>query len=129
MITTLLIIIIISSLFCFGWEYTTVYTPIGIEQGITDINPFGTGAKQKEINWWFRFYIGNFIYKYAPILKPLLKPLFMCIICMSSVYGSLIYWTLMLLSGPITWIIIALWPISVICTAGLNRIIKMITQK
>lgn len=127
---TLLTIIIISSLFCYGFEYTTVYTPTGIEsREDNNINPFGTGAKQKEINWWFRFYIGNFIYKHAPFLKPLLKPLFMCIVCMSSIYGSLIYWTLMGISGPITWTTLALWPISVTCVAGLNRIIKMITQK
>lgn len=130
MITTLLTIILISSLFIFGWSYCTTYTPTGLETNVhKPFNPFGTGAKDKEVAWWFRFYIGNFIYKHVPFLKPMLKPLFMCEVCMSSVYGSIIYWLFLYILGPLSVVNIVLWPFTIVAIAGLNRLIKMIMQK
>lgn len=126
-ITTILIIILLSSLFCFGWEYCISYTPEGIETdgkgGI--INPYGLSAKNKEVAWWFKFYLGKYLSNYPMILKPLIQ----CVICMSSVYGTIIYWTFLLIFVSITWKCAILYPFVLVMVAGLNRIIKMITQR
>ena len=128
-LSLVLIIIILSSLFIYGWSYCTIYTATGLDDNIgKDFNPFGTGGTNKEIAWWFRFYIGNFIYKYTPKLKPLLKPLFMCEICMSSIYGSIIYWLMMVIFSNIAVVTFILYPIVIISIAGLNRVIKAIMQ-
>jgi|ERR1035437_6734175 hypothetical protein len=130
MLTILILKIIIASLFIYGFEYTTIYSPTGVgydEKGnIT--NPYGTGAISKEIFWWYRFYLGRMITKFS-WLSILSKPLFTCVICMSSIYGTIIYWTLSYLLSPIVLTTIILWPISLFCVAGLNRIIKMIMSK
>jgi hypothetical protein len=122
----MLTLIILGSLLALGWAYATTYTPTGLETNVhKPFNPFGTGAKDKEIFWFYRFYLGNFIYKYIPSLKILLKPLFTCEICMSAWTFTLVYWV----STSFTWTALLMWPIGGLCAVGLTRIIKMIMQK
>jgi hypothetical protein len=126
--TQLIELMLLASMFIFGFNYITTYTPQDIqpdENNDPPINPFGNSATQKQVLWFIRFYIGNFIYKKAPLLKPLLKPLFMCNVCMSSIYGSLFY---LVYAGVVGFTIktILIWPIFCICLAGLVRTIDRI---
>lgn len=119
---TILLLIIFSSLFTLGWQYSTMYEP----ENPTPKNPFGKKIPtDKEIAWWFRFYIGNLFYRHLPYWKGLCKPLFMCIVCMGGFYSfwiSVIYYLLtqshISLENILSIILIT------ICTAGLNRIIR-----
>jgi hypothetical protein len=125
----MLSIIIIASLVIFGLDYTFVYSPIHKDYTLDSkgelVNPYGDEAVHKQINWWFRFYVGRFISLHAKFLKPFLKPLFGCVVCMSSVWGSLVYW----LMQPLTLDSLITWIPAVCAIAGLNRIIQMITQR
>lgn len=60
-------------------------------------------------------------YLRASIDKWYLKPLFNCPVCMSSVQGTIIYFTFNVL--PITIELFLYWPFYCICLAGLNHII------
>lgn len=126
---SLWLVILLSSFFCFGWHSATAYEPMDVVLDVNgDVtNPYGTAAKNREIAWWFRFYIGNFICKHVKFLKPLLKPLFMCVVCMPSIYATLIYIFFTQFSMSFTYFISCLFVI--ICTSGLNRIIKVAIQK
>jgi hypothetical protein len=128
---TLIATILISTLFIYGWSYCITYTPTGLIEmdKNEEMNPFGTSAENREIAWWFKFYLGNFIWNYLPILKPMLKPLFMCEVCMSSVYGSLIYWILMIYTAKITVLTFIIWPFIIVSIAGLNRLVKIFIQR
>jgi hypothetical protein len=121
MITNLLLIIL-SSLFTLGWQYSTMYEPENADHK----NPFGTQIPtDKEIAWWFRYYIGNLFYRYLPYWKGICKPLFMCIVCMGGFYSfwiSVIYHIIN--QTPLTWHLVLSVILVTICTAGLNRIIR-----
>lgn len=95
-------LIIVSSLFCFGWNYATLYD----EQG-------------KEIAWRFRW----FVLEYLPEITH--KPLVGCIVCMASVYSTLVYWANFYFSGQHICVkTFLIWIVVVVSTAGLNRILK-----
>jgi hypothetical protein len=107
-----------TSLFIFGWHYATLYDPVES----TEQNPFGKKAKNKEIFWFFRFYIGNLLVKLFPKNgATIAKPIIRCVVCMASVYGTLFYFIF-------TDRNLFVWPIFVIALAGLNHIIKAIAQ-
>jgi hypothetical protein len=104
----------VASLFIFGFYYSTLYDPVEP----TEENPFGKKAENKEIFWFFRFYLGNLLVKLFPKHGATIsKPIIRCVICMSSIYGTVFYF---LFTDKNLFI----WPIFVISLAGLNHIIK-----
>lgn len=108
----------VASLFIFGWYYSTLYDPFES----TEENPFGKKAENKEIFWFFRFYVGNLLVKLFPKYgATITKPIIRCVVCMSSVYGTIFYFIF-------TDRNLIIWPIFVIALAGLNHIIKSISQ-
>lgn len=117
--TDYFLLIILCSLFCFGWHYSTLYTPKFVLKGLVEVEVI---PEKREIAWWFRYYTKDF-----PVC--IRKPLIGCVICMASVYGSLFYWGYVLNSGKIinseTFV---LWVVTVVATAGLNRILSQIAQ-
>lgn len=121
MVTNILIIVL-SSLFTLGWQYSSMYEP----ENPTPENPFGDKKPtDREIAWWFRYYLGRFIYLYIPNIRSICKPLFMCIVCMGGFYS---FWAFVLYHyikhTPIS-IELALNAILVtVATSGLNRIIR-----
>lgn len=127
----MILLMLMACLFIFGWHYSTAYTPQGVEldeQG-NCTNPYGTTAHDREIAWWFRFYIGNFVMRRARWAEPLLKPLFQCVVCMSSLYGSAFYWAhALVVDSSINSATVCMWPVFVVCLAGMNRVVKMATQ-
>jgi hypothetical protein len=107
-----------ASFFIFGWYYSTLYDPIGS----SEYNPFGKKAENKEVFWFFRFYVGNLLVKLFPKKGAIIaKPVIRCVVCMSSIYGTFIYF--LFTDGSLL-----IWPIFIIALAGLNYIIKAITQ-
>lgn len=107
-----------ASLFIFGLYYSTLYDPIES----TDSNPFGKNAENKEIFWFFRFYIGNLLVRIFPKKGAVFaKPIIRCVVCMASIYGTLFYFLF-------TNRDLFLWPVFLGALAGLNLIIKSISQ-
>lgn len=125
-------LLIISALFIYGWQYVTSYDASDIENDETadpPINPYGRSANNRQVLWFIRFYIGNFIWQF-PNLRIILKPLFNCTYCMSSIYGTLFYWGYHLVNGlnPEALLVTTLiWPVFCICLCGLIRLIERIT--
>ena len=108
--------LLVASLFIFGWHYITLYDPIEASEN----NPFGKKAKNKEILWFIRFYLGNLLIKLFPKSGAVIaKPIIRCVVCMSSGYGTIFYFLF-------TNRNLLLWPVFVIALAGLNHIIKSI---
>jgi len=108
--------LIYSALFIYGFRYITSYTP----KNQTKDNPFGDKPDKdtdKEIFWWFRYYIGKSLYKSR--FEIILKPLFMCAYCMSSIYGTLFYFS--------QYNNLLLWPVFCICLCGLISVIEKIS--
>lgn len=100
-----IVIIVLSSFFIYGWQYCTY-----------------DDGESREIAWWFRW----FVVKYIPEFFH--KPLMNCVVCMASIYGSLIFWLSVFWVGEhVTVYTIARCGFTVMCVAGLNRIIKNIS--
>jgi hypothetical protein len=91
---TILIDILIISLFCNGWYLLTnglILDPL--RKKYLDYAG-GIELSDGSINWD----------GYIPFLKFLYKPLFGCVTCMASIWGTLIYWIIdnSLIHYPIT---------------------------
>jgi hypothetical protein len=63
---------------------------------------------------------------YNRVLKFLYNPLFGCIICMSSIWGSLIYW---ILFYKLAWMSLVLWPVVIVSAACVNLFIYNLWNK
>ncbi len=118
---SLIQLIIITSLFCFGFNYVVTYIPMFEYQAgrnSTEIIP-----KEREVLWFIRFY-GN---RYLPVW--IQKPLYSCPMCMASIWGSIFYWGSVLNTDQIiNSLTLIKWVAVVVAVSGLNRIIKGIAQ-
>ena len=127
-------IIIISSLICFGLNYCYHYEARWAEGYLPEDNYFGNVEpmrENREILWFVRFYIGNYInYLFPKSYITITKPLFNCVVCMASVYGSATYWInwYFYTNQDFTYLTVLKWLAVVVATAGLNRIIRNLTQ-
>lgn len=114
----LILLIVICSLVCFGVNYATLYNPrydLMTNQRI-EVVPTDT-----EVLWFIRYY-GN---KWLP--KGVTKPLYGCVVCMSSVYSSLVYWGFIFCSHQeINSLTILKWVVVVPAVAALNRFLNKI---
>lgn len=122
---SLILLIIICSFWCFGFQYCTLYTPnMGFKNNdiMKQVELYPTDPK-KELLWFIRYY-GNLC---LPVW--LTKPLYGCLMCMSSVHGSIFYWGYILTHpGRINLLTFILWVVTVMAVAGLNRLLKQIAQ-
>lgn len=116
-------LLILNALFIIGLEFVTQYE---LKTPPKDGNVFGSldDIGEREILWFYRWGIGSFVYTKAKSLKWVLKPLFMCTVCMSSVYGSLAYW----LASAFTVHNLLVWPLYVVALAGLVRVTNSFTR-
>jgi hypothetical protein len=108
----ILLTALIASLAILGFHYTTLYSPVDVDEQ----HPYGKSAADKEIFWWYRWYLGNLLHN-TPV-QMLIKPLFGCVICMSSIYGTLIYFAMTPHMDVKSWIL------TVLVTAGISRVLK-----
>lgn len=107
--------ILIISLFCNGWYLVT-------RQGMAlcFIHKFylrlsnGVIKDDGEVVWMLC---------HKPILKTIYKPLFGCVTCMSSIWGSLAYFVLN--NFTISWI----YPVVIIACACMNVLIYRLMEK
>ena len=67
---------------------------------------------------------GNIIWNKNSILVFIYKPLFGCITCMASIWGTIVYFTL----GAIVHQPIILYPITIVCCACMNLLINRIYE-
>ena len=111
----LLLLIVITSLCIFGWHYATLYTP-----RFDDKNEYQVKPTDREICWWFRFYVVKW---FTPQYQ---KPLVGCLVCMASVYSTISY-SVYCFHYDIHFNIIA-WAVIAVAVAGLNRIIRALSQ-
>jgi len=79
--------------------------------------------EEREILWFVKFYIGTWLFNIGA--KDILKPLFTCPMCMPSIYGSIIYWSM---ENEISIKTICKWVVVVVGTTGLNKIITSICR-
>ena len=108
----LLYIIIIAALFIQGLHYSMLFDLEIQDDGTTKIN-------NKEVLWFVRFY-GLWFLTWAKL--KLEKPFFECPVCMSSIWGTLIY---SLLTNEFNIIQCA---IVIAATGGLGRLLNKLIQ-
>lgn len=117
--TELIQLIFICSLWCLGFNYATLYTPlmgqVNDGEGIKELYPVDD---KKEILWFIRYYTRN-------LPKCITKPLYGCLMCMGSLHGSLFYWAYILNTpGRINGLTIVLWVVVITAVSGMNRLLK-----
>lgn len=117
-------LIFINSLFIIGFNYSTLYLinrdqkPSGTGLTFKEIIPF-----DREILWFIRYY-GN---QWLP--KSLTKPIYGCLMCMSSFWGTIFYWAYTLNSNQIiNSLTLIKWVVVVVVVCGMNRVLKGIAQ-
>lgn len=117
----LILLIIICSLFCVGFNYSTSYVPV--YEHVAGQLPKEQIPDKTELLWFIKYY-GN---KFLPVY--IQKPLYGCLMCMSSIWGSIFYWGYVLNSpGRINGLTIIIWVVVVMAVCGLNRIVKQASQ-
>ncbi len=121
MIIKFLFVIILISLFCNGiyllFNFGNVFD--FIRRWYIDIAG-GIQNNSGAINWTMN--IGG-----TPVHKNkifLYKPLFGCITCMSSIWGSIAYWTIM----PFTLYSLTMYPMIIVCSACVNLLINRLYE-
>jgi hypothetical protein len=109
---TILTDILIISLFCNGW-YLITHDGMALDPLRKKYLDFAGGLELANgfIEWE----------NYYPILKFLYKPLFGCVICYASIWGSLVYWSI-----DNSWIH---YPIVIISSSCVNLLIKNIYDR
>lgn len=118
----LILLIIICSLWCFGFNYAVLYTPNFDMMSNNKKEIYPTDNK-KEVLWFIRYY-GN---KWLPLWVT--KPIYGCLSCMGSVHGIIFYWSYVLLSpGRITPLNFILCVVVITAVTGLNRILRQLAQ-
>jgi hypothetical protein len=116
-------IIILSSLFCFGWEYIT-FCPQKHNQKL-GFDGYEYPQGTPEALSFIRFLLGNAICKLFPKRKEvILKPLFHCVVCMSG-WVTLMFYSLHLYitNEHICFKTISTWVVLTVAVAGLNSIL------
>jgi hypothetical protein len=119
-------LIVITSLFCFGFNYATLYTP----NFTSELNAGGDGftqlqtiPKDRELLWFIRYYGDKYL------RKEVTKPIYGCLMCMGSVWGSVFYWSFVFGNESIiNSKTIVIWVVVVAATSGLNRVLRGISQ-
>lgn len=105
--TDLLILVVLTSFAICGWHYCIQY----------DLN--NEKPVMKEVAWWFKYYgmkiTPSFIH----------KPLFLCPVCMSSIYGTVAFTVSHFFIYPINQPLIVYVPF-LLAVAGTNRILTKI---
>ena len=117
-------IIIISSLFCFGWDYTT-FCPQKHNQSLV-FEGYEKPQGTPEVLWFLRFMLGNAICRLFPKHKELiLKPLFHCIVCMSGWVTLMVYSLhLYITNEHICLKTLFTWAVLTVAVAGLNSLLS-----
>jgi len=112
MITSL----IIMSLFCNGWYLITRPNMILFYIHKKYVQAIGGDFTGDGFEIW---------YENKPFWKWLYKPLFGCVTCMASIWGSIAYWSIY------SWNLGSLqfYPVAIIATSALNLIINRIYDK
>ncbi len=105
-----LLVLFLNSFFIFGLHYSLGEPSIN-DQNILTCKPA------------ILSFIPYGIYKHFNINKTLLKPVFLCPICMSSIWGTAFYWY----NNSITNESIIVWPVYLVVLAGLTRLLKSFT--
>ena len=130
----ILILLFITAFAIQGWDYSTQYDPQWddnnpMNKGVygASNNPFGDYWNNPEIFGLLRFYIGNLLVYLH--LKWLAKPLFLCKICGSSIYGSISFWTYYKLFAHHINYPVLVWLAFLFALAGLTRIIRNIMHQ
>lgn len=131
----IILLSIIISLFIFGWNYAITYTPIynyiptdkkedgQIIHKQIEVEP---DKKTREIAWFFRFYIRKvLVLLFKDSADYFGKPIYGCVVCMASVYGTMFYWSYIINIGQIiNSKTIILWVVVVVMVAGINRVLR-----
>ena len=128
--TDLLQLILLTSLFIFGFHYVTLYTPNFKPDLKSDFNSVANSPthkevipKERELLWWYRYYV----IKYLPLV--LQKPLIKCVVCMASPYTTLFYWSWVFGTyQDINYSTFIIWVVAVVAVAGLNRLLRSVAQ-
>lgn len=126
----IILLSIITCLFINGWHYANVYsvnnTLIPNENPTLPAKRIQKKPNDYEILGLFHWNIRCLLIKIFPNkIDYIMKPLFGCPVCMSSVYGTVIYWGYVISSNQIiSSKTLILWGLNVVCTAGLNTIIR-----
>ncbi len=110
----LLLIISLMSLFCNGW-YMITHHGMLLDPARKFFLTITGGWERNDggIEWddpepsWFKFIL---------VIRFIYKPLFGCIICMSSIPGSVAYWTI----SHFTNENLIYWPIACVCASFTN---------
>lgn len=87
--TTLFFLALCSSFAITGFHYCIQYNPV-YKTGRPSQNAYGEAASHKEIFWFYKFYLGQFLHRYLPWLE---KPLVQCMVCMSGPYGTIAFFS------------------------------------
>ena len=87
------------------------------DQGGEFCDRYGVDKDSKMVAWRLRFYSLKWFGQF------LSKPLFTCPPCMSSVWGTVIFWVVM----PMTITSAAIWPLYILMLSGLVALINSFT--
>jgi len=121
----LVLTILILSIFCNGVylivNFGNVLDPI--RKWYIDISA-GIENADGRINWTHNI---NFKYDH-PKKVFFYKPLFGCVVCMASIWGTIGYWTIQLANHSINIKSLALWPIIIICVACGNLLVNRLYE-
>lgn len=107
-------LLFVNAFVIFGWNYATQFTTTGSERygnfQITD------GAIFHKLHYYFVIGIERFIGKKSS--RFIAQPLFGCVVCMASVWGTLFYCLFIPDKSIVSWLV---W---VVALAGINRLLK-----
>lgn len=127
---SIILLSIITSLFIFGWSYANTYvinnTFVPNEDPTQPAKRIQNKPNDFEVlgllHWNVRVFVNWVSPKYVDYI---MKPLFGCPVCMSSVYGTVFYLGYVIKSNQhINSETFIMWGVQVVCTAGLNTIIR-----
>jgi len=105
---TLLLMLPMNCLFCIGIHIITNYEENEVGQ-----------PTDKMILWWLRYLSIKHIGIYWS------KPLFLCLPCMASVWGTIFYFTfLFAFMQNITIFAFLIWPFYIVSLSGLNYVVS-----
>lgn len=121
----LLFKIVLISLFCNGmyllFNWGNLLEPI--RKWYIDICG-GVQGNNSNINWTYN--VDNQLVHAKKIF--LYKPLFGCITCMASIWGSIAYWTITYIQKDINIHSLILYPIIIVCCSAMNFIINRLYE-
>lgn len=112
-------LIVVTSLFIIGLHYCMQFDLIQNSDSTSGVQVV---PANKEIFWFIKYYAHAWFSKTS--FSGLLKPLCDCPVCMSSIYGSVMYWLDFHYSNDVlNTHTILLWGVFLVAVAGLNRLL------